>query len=245
MSFILDALRKSDQQRQRSVTPTLMSAQVPASGARQPALFWYGLLAAALLGAGILIGWLQQGQVEPAPPAIQASAHKSPETSVQKFAPPPSPPAAVPGTARKPAIQPPPREREQVVKVPALPAPAIAATQPETSARPPVLPGPVAATPVPPVAPKHEEHAVSNATAKDAGVMTMAELPPQIQQELPKLAVLAHSYSSKPKARFVFINDRMVHEEESPTPGLKLEQITPDGMIFSYKGFRFRRAANQ
>jgi hypothetical protein len=24
------------------------------------------------------------------------------------------------------------------------------------------------------------------------------------------------------------------------TPGLMLEQITPDGMIFSYKGYRFR-----
>jgi general secretion pathway protein B len=242
MSFILDALRKSDQQRQRSVTPTLMSAQVPAAGARQPALFWYGLLAAALLGAGILIGWLQQGQVEPTPPAIQVSARKPPETSMQKFAPPPSPPAAVPETARKLEIQPPPREKEQVVKVPALPAPAVAATQPETSATPPVLPNPVAATPVPPTAPKHEE---ASDAAKNPVVMTMAELPPLIQQELPKLAVLAHSYSSKSKARFVFINDRMVHEEESLAPGLKLEQITPDGMIFSYKGFRFRRAANQ
>lgn len=82
-------------------------------------------------------------------------------------------------------------------------------------------------------------------TAKDSGVINMAELPPAIQQELPKLAILAHSYSSKPKARFVFINDRMVHEEESPAPGLKLEQITPDGMIFSYKGYRFRRTSSQ
>ncbi|MCX7172120.1 MAG: general secretion pathway protein GspB, partial [Proteobacteria bacterium] len=243
-----DALRKSDQQRQRSVTPTLMSAQVPAAGARQPALFWYGLLAAALLGAGILIGWLQQGQVEPAPPVIQASAHRPPETSVQQFAPPPSPPAAVPETIRKPEIKQAQREPVAAVSssvsniVPAAQAPAVAATQAETSAKPPVLPSPAAAAPVPPMAPKHEE---ASDAARNPVVMTMAELPPLIQQELPKLAVLAHSYSSKPKARFVFINDRMVHEEESPAPGLKLEQITPDGMIFSYKGYRFRRAANQ
>ena len=55
------------------------------------------------------------------------------------------------------------------------------------------------------------------------------------------MAVTAHSYSKKPKAGFVFVNDRMLHEEELLAPGLKLERITPDGMIFSYKGYRFRR----
>ena len=249
MSFILDALRKSDQQRQRSVTPTLMTAQAPAAGAKQPALFWYGLLAIMLLGAGMLIGWLHQWQAEPATPAIQASADKSVERNMQQFAPPPSPSAALRETVRKPGVQAP--LRQQPAATPAAPAPVVAATTPPESPAPakPVSPSPAAApvpaAPAPAAAPKQEERVVANPAARNPGVLTMAELPAQIQQELPKLSILAHSYSSKPKARFVFINDQMVHEEEFPAPGLKLEQITPDGMIFSYKGYQFRRAANQ
>ena len=140
--------------------------------------------------------------------------------------------------------------RETPTLVTAAPVPALAATPREIPVKPVAANPPVAA--VAPAAkevttskPEERAPAVASDTAKDAGVMSMAELPPTIQQELPKLAVLAHSYSSKPKARFVFINDRMVHEEEFPAAGLKLEQITPDGMIFSYKGYRFRRNANQ
>jgi hypothetical protein len=33
----------------------------------------------------------------------------------------------------------------------------------------------------------------------------------------------------------------MLHEGEYVASGLRLEQITPDGMIFSYKGYRFSR----
>jgi hypothetical protein len=33
----------------------------------------------------------------------------------------------------------------------------------------------------------------------------------------------------------------MLQEGEDLAPGIRLEQITPDGMIFSYKGYRFRR----
>jgi hypothetical protein len=32
----------------------------------------------------------------------------------------------------------------------------------------------------------------------------------------------------------------MMKEGESLAPGLKLEKITPDGVIFSYKGYRFQ-----
>jgi len=271
MSFILDALRKSDQQRHRSATPTLMSAQLPAESTRQPGLLWYGILAAVLLCAGILIGGLHQWQAEPAAPAVQAHPNKPSEAGMQKFAPPPSPPVTLSDPLRTPEISAQPRETatasvRAATPVPTAPAaapavampapaaatvataPASAPVPPETPARP-VTPSPAtappAAVPVVVAAAKHDERAPVMDTAKDSGVINMAELPPAIQQELPKLAILAHSYSSKPKARFVFINDRMVHEEESPAPGLKLEQITPDGMIFSYKGYRFRRTSSQ
>ncbi|MFA7269724.1 MAG: general secretion pathway protein GspB [Sterolibacterium sp.] len=239
MSFILDALRKSDQQRQHSATPTLMTApQATVETSKPAALWWYGLLAAVLVGAGVLIGWLHRGQSEPTVatvPNVPPSAARPPEASAQKFTAAPLP--ALPETVRKAESQPPAREATAVVAT--AERPATIETKPEKPAKP-VSASPAASSQAP--APKQEEHA---SAVPDAGVIAAAELPPAIQQELPKLAILAHSYSSKPKARFVYINDRMVHEEESPAPGLKLEQITPDGMIFSYKGYRFRRGANQ
>ncbi len=44
-----------------------------------------------------------------------------------------------------------------------------------------------------------------------------------------------------PGARLVGINYRILREGDYVVPGLELQQITPDGMIFSFKGFRFRR----
>ena len=55
------------------------------------------------------------------------------------------------------------------------------------------------------------------------------------------MTVSVHSYSRVPKDRLVGINDRLLHEGDAVAPGLVLERITPDGMIFSYKGTRFHR----
>ena len=55
------------------------------------------------------------------------------------------------------------------------------------------------------------------------------------------MTISVHAYSGNPANRLVGINNRMLREGESVVPGLKLEQITPEGMIFGYKGFSFRR----
>jgi general secretion pathway protein B len=70
-------------------------------------------------------------------------------------------------------------------------------------------------------------------------VISMAELPPSVRQELPALKISVHAYSSNPSARLVGIDYRILHEGDNVVPGLKLEQITPEGMIFDYKGYRF------
>lgn len=54
------------------------------------------------------------------------------------------------------------------------------------------------------------------------------------------MKIQLHSYSSKSANSIVSINSRMMKEGESLAPGLKLEQITADGVILSYKGYRFR-----
>jgi len=77
--------------------------------------------------------------------------------------------------------------------------------------------------------------------APDQEALRFDELPVQIQREIPEMTVQLHAYSSNPGERLVSINSIRLREGGSLMLGLRLEEITPDGMIFSYKGYRFRR----
>jgi general secretion pathway protein B len=72
-------------------------------------------------------------------------------------------------------------------------------------------------------------------------VIWFSELPLALQQELPPITISVHAYSSRPADRLVGVNNQMLREGDSVAPGLKLEQITPEGMVFGYKGYSFRR----
>ena len=73
--------------------------------------------------------------------------------------------------------------------------------------------------------------------------MASSDLPSSIRKTLPVMSVAVHAYSSMPGDRLVSINGRMLREGDALAPDLRLEQITPDGMIFTYRGYRFRRGA--
>lgn len=232
MSYILDALRKSDQQRQRGAAPTLLAGQVPVAAPKQPVTLTYGLLAAALVGAGMAIGWLRPWQAEQVlpgrPQIVVATPLESPA--------PQAAPATLPPAPQLQIAAPPPPAARAPVAAPAKPPPA-ARAKAETAAAPRK-----AETGVPGKAAAPEKAAASAADAQRApGVISMAELPLALQQELPAMAISVHAYSGNPRDRLVGINNRMLREGDEAAPGLKLEQITPDGMIFGYKGYSFRR----
>ena len=75
--------------------------------------------------------------------------------------------------------------------------------------------------------------------------MNYYDLPIAIQQAIPRRTISVHAYSPKQQERVVMINSRMMREGQDLMPGLRLEQITPDGMIFSFSGYRFRRGLQQ
>jgi len=239
MSYILDALRKSDQLRHRGAAPTLPTGQSAAPAPRQPAYLHYGLLAAVLLGAGILIGWWRPWQAEPAPPAASIAAVKSPEASLRQ-------PALV-RTEIAPALAPVPAPAPASAPAPAparaAPAPALAKSQSPTNARDeaPAKPQDAVAA-VSKKAPAAQQPPSGAAAAAPAqNVIWLADLPLELQQVIPPMTISVHAYSGRPADRLVGINNRMLREGDSVVPGLKLEQITPEGMVFGYKGFSFRR----
>jgi general secretion pathway protein B len=231
MSYILDALKKSDQQRQRGATPTLQAAQLTVAAPRRPLLISYGLLAVVLLVTGVMIGWLRPWQAERQPPApafpgTEAVAAKPPMQVLQQ--------APAPLTAPAPSTTTPPGRTPQGYPAPeptpaaqAVPTSVAAKTSASVDSGTPGAAAPVADDSARPAAPQQK-------------ALRFDELPVQIQREIPAMTVQLHAYSSLPSERIVYINSTKLQEGDYLIPGLMLEQITPDGMIFSYKGYRFQ-----
>jgi general secretion pathway protein B len=266
MSYILDALRKSDQQRQRGAAPTLQMVPPAAVEPKRPAYLSYGVLAAVLLGAGVAIGWLRPWQAEPSPPAANVVAAR-PSAAVQsqpvpartEIAPPVTPqpqtaapaaqiasaPAPLPAQAAAPAPAPVRAPVPAAVTAPVqAPAPAARKSQQAASVRPGTHATPqetAARAPQKAARPESPPAPASADSAPAQNIILLADLPLALQQELPPMTVSVHAYSARPADRMVGINNRMLREGDEVVPGLKLEQITPEGMVFGYKGYSFRR----
>jgi len=71
-------------------------------------------------------------------------------------------------------------------------------------------------------------------------VYNIEDLPLSIKQSLPPLTISVSLYSDEPASRMAKINGSMIREGEYLTVGLKLEEITPDGVIFNYQNYHFR-----
>jgi len=188
MSYILDALKKSDQQRQRGATPTLQVGQIAVAAPKRSLFVYYILLAVVLLGVGIIVGWMHPWKPEQLPSGPSTVTTESPTPISQE-------------SAGVPAIAEIPRES-----------------------------GPV-----------NDKVSEQTGAILEQEVISQNELPLQIQREIPSMEIQLHAYANEPAERLVSINSIRLREGGSLMLGLKLEQITPDGMIFSYKGFRFRR----
>jgi general secretion pathway protein B len=252
MSYILDALRKSDQQRRLGGVPTLPSAPALAAAPERAPLLLYGLFALTLIVAALTtVTWLRPWSPEPAMIAITAA--KPPPLSPPPLSPPQLPPRQV-----APVVLPPAPAAPVAEAPPRAPAPAVAiipaVVAPVAPRKPSASPAADMRTPAPvPVAARPARAAIGKAdepagktlsdAAPQARPVTSSALPASIRKQLPPLSVAVHAYSDTPQDRLVSINGRMLREGDTLAPDLRLEQITPDGMIFTYRGYRFQRAA--
>jgi general secretion pathway protein B len=244
MSYILDALRKSDQLRQRGVAPMSLVSQTTMAEPKQHVFSLSGVLAVSLVGAGILIGWLRPWQpaqpVSASAPAAEKQASAGTRLGVSET--PPVMSERV-GTSQ---YEPPLREPTSSEKTAHLSGGA--ANRQDASSRANVVVSSVSAnamTDAQKTAPlaTPDKSAVTDASDVELEhrVVMFNELPLAIQQEIPSLSISMHSYTSNPKDRFVMIGDKLLRQGEFFAPSLRLEQITSDGVVFSYKKYRFQR----
>ena len=273
MSYILDALRKSEQQRLQGEAPLLVSTQLSSNVGKQPALLLYGLVAAILICAGIFIGWLRPWQQDETATVKSSTTLTQNETKPPQIAPMPQFIAPETEKAKKPELVLPEQKSISTTKLASkadrmeqdvpVPSNISANTSASISAKVAALPRKSQTSTAVPQAPEQivDEAATpamekttppsleSNSTngnvdevAQEQKVIAMTELPLAIQQEIPKMSISGHAYSTVPKERIVGINDRLLQEGEYLAPGLRLEQITADGLVFSYKKYLFRHS---
>jgi len=220
MSFILDALKKSESERQRADAPALY--EVKMAPARRGVALWLMVLAGLLVINVIVLSWV-----------LLRGPHGTPQADTAPTAPAAAAPVPVPAATPAPAAAPP-----QLAGPVAAPP-----------ASPPAAPGAAAssgaagdADDAPAV---EAARAPAASAAEAAGGTSRADVPSYAQiasapgVNLPDLKLDLHAYAPNPADRFVFLNMTKLREGESNAAGVRVERITPDGAILSWQGSRF------
>ena len=226
MSYILEALKKSQAERQLGELPSIHAPQVQlhdgaasASARRTPV--WLALGGVTVAVAAALLLW-QPWQADAAAPAAAAVVPAVLAQAVPAPLPVAAPPAAV-APAPVAAFVPP-----AATAAPVHHARPVAEPKQET-------PGQAVSPPVVAPAP-----AVPPTPAAEESVPGMRDLPEPIQRQIPAIAIGGYIYSKNPADRLLLIDKVLRHEGEELAPGLVLEKLQPKAAIFSFKGYRYR-----
>jgi general secretion pathway protein B len=242
MSFILDALKKSENERQRQVGPSLADVQVRQRRNDKP---WWVVAVAALLVLNLgvlLVVLMRDGDAKSsAPQAAPASAPATAAAPAGTQVPLPASASRMPrgnpsvAASTNPAVHSLADEAgsyEPGVAPEADPQLSSAATVPE---------GPPMVRPIeaPAVAPAAVQPPPQAQTAQDQEMLPTSASLMASGTALPDMHLDIHVYAPKPADRFVFVNMRKYTEGQALKEGPTLERITPDGAILNHHGLRF------
>lgn len=211
MSYILDALKRADAERERGQVPGLHSQAgrptppqeaTRSSDVHPPRRRWVGIAALALLSLTTLAVTLWTGHS--------------------------APPAPAPAPTAEPALAAP--------TTPLAPQPAAVATTPAPPVAPILAPAPaVASVPTAPIT-----TLTPTASQKSASpVIRFADLSAEQRAQLPQLNISGASYSENPAHRLLIVNGQVVQEAQEVAPGLLLEHIGASEAVLNQRGLRF------
>jgi len=228
MSFILDALKKSESDRQRQGGPALFEVKVAPPRGGLP--LWAVAIAVLFVANLAVVGWLLLRHAAAAPASAQPALAAAPTPA----APSPPPAAAPPALAR--SEPPPPEPAAALPHARALPEP------PPPEAQAPAAAGsgegsdPDDFAPAAEAPPSAGIGRVKRGT--DAGVPLYQQLAATPNTQLPQLRLDLHAYADRPEDRWVLINMHKLREGDS-LEGVHVERITPDGAVLSFQGSQF------
>ncbi len=224
MSYILDALKKADAERERSAVPGLHAhPQDDPAGReqREGGLPWPAIAIVAMVLLGGALAWLLLSDRGVRTPPLMAETPTLP---------PPAPsPAPAPARMSEPAAVAAPAPIAPAVI--AAPTPAPQTTAPASAAAPVARVAPPKPA-APPPAPKP-------AAPAEPRLPSLNELPADVRASLPPLSISAAVYSPTPSARMLFINGQVLREGQDVADGIKIERIGPSASVLSARGVRF------
>lgn len=242
MSYILDALRKAEAEREVAGKtsdvrgmgihapaappgPEIRDEAAFAAGGGMAPLVWWSAGLGGLVAVGVFAWWLagRPADTEPVQATVLAQQVRAPVAQPQP------PPLVLP-----PADPISPTAPDEVAPV-TPPAP-WAGEDAAPSRRPSKTPS---------KAPDRESPKASarpspvTAPAADR-IYALHELPDSIRRQLPQLSVGGAMYSDNAASRMLILNGQPFHEGSQPVSHLKLEQINLKSAVLSYKGYRYR-----
>lgn len=221
MSFILDALRKSENERQRQAGPGLSELR-PAMV--RPTLPTWAIAIAALLAINLVVlAVLMLNKDDAGAPA--AATVLKPQIPTPTPVPEPQRASELPAADRYVAPAPAPSRMEAYASTEAEFEKSVdsAAEEPE-AAGPELQPPPRANTA------SESDGSTALPTMDD---VTLAGTP------LPELHLDIHVYATQAAERFVFLNNRKYREGSETPEGTIIERITRDGVVLNHRGVRF------
>ena len=224
MSFILDALKKSEIERQRQSVPGLID--VPVAARRRGIPTWVWVLAGLLgVNVAVLLVLLIRSPAPPASrPTVAAAVPSTREPPPRDLASQPAPTsAAADGADHFSPLD------NAPVYAPEIPVPDGNAAQGSSRH---------ADTPV---RTARRTDPVLNDEPPDNEEMlpSLSELNLTGNQTLPEIHLDVHVYATRAADRFVYINMRKYREGAVLQEGPTLERIRRDGVVLNYNGLRF------
>lgn len=252
MSYILEALKKSSEERARLAPVEPRPESAPAS-ARAPIRMspaaWRWIAAAALAALLVVIIGIGKGRLESgsSPDRVQQADKSVPSAA-------PLVPAAAAVASPAAVAAEPLKLASAAVTTPAAERLVAVSSAPSVAAAPKLLPESAVQAPMPAPKPKQEPvpvPSVAKTAVPNPAPATMpapapvqnagADMPPELMRQVLAIPISAHLYSSKPSDRMVIIDGRGVREGDVLPSGMTVEQITPSGISVTYKGYRANR----
>jgi len=256
MSLILDALKRSEGERQEKAGAITLGSYSPQPRPRSKWL-WI-VIGALLLVNALVVAWLAMSRQSASPePAAVPVAKTRP--AVPARAPQPASPAATPAASSRlgmrrpgPMSRPAPKPRPESSRPPASPpagAPPLpkrrlaaetlhpARKKPEHPAVSAPTTQPVAAPAVAtaPEKPRAPAPVVVSPTDTGETAPGLEEAPDDIRAKLAAFEINAHVYSDEPEKRFTLINMQRYGEGDTlPGSNFRIEKILPTGVLIDY-----------
>ncbi len=218
MSYILDALKKSDRERQRGRAPGLNSIHEPYHPSpedrsnRQQVKYIFTAISIILLISIPAMTWYSMKDFSNPAPSVKIeeteATNTKPEMEVL---------SSTPGTT--------PLEDNSRTSPP--PSQIIADSKKSILMQDQVNP------------PQEEEIAASPPSQKSSEIPDIESLPVSIQTTIPELNLSGHTYSESPTQRLIIINDTILREGDKLDNTIKLIEITWTGVVLEHSGRQF------